>query len=300
VGFIEAVIYGVVQGLTEFLPISSTAHLRILPELLGQEDPGASFTAVIQIGTLFAILIYFRKDLWSAFLGWVRSMTPGGDKGSLDARIGWSIVIGTIPIVIIGYLFRHQIRSDEVRSLYVVAITLIVMALVLFIAELVGKRRRGLDQVSVKDGIWVGLWQAIALIPGASRSGSTIAGGLFGGLERSTAARFSFLLSVPSITAAGILELIQQRETLLEQGLLAVVVATVVSFVVGYWAIGFLIRYLQTRTTLAFVVYRVGLGLGLLIALQMGALAPQPGQKLAAPVTQDLPEQALLFTAGVR
>lgn len=274
-GVLEAIVYGIVQGLTEFLPISSTAHLRIVPSLLGWQDPGAAFTAVIQLGTLLAVLIYFRKDLVDVFLGWVKSFS--GPKDTVEAKVGWGIVIGTLPIVILGFAFKHQIKSDAVRSLYVVAASLIVMGIVLFIAEKVGSRKREFDQLTAKDGLVVGLWQAIALIPGASRSGSTISGALFSGLSRPTAARFSFLLSIPSVLAAGLYELMQERKELLGAGLAPTLIATVISFVVGYASIAYLMKLLQTKSTMGFVIYRIALGILLIALLQMGKLQPLSG-----------------------
>jgi undecaprenyl-diphosphatase len=283
VGILEAIVYGIVQGATEFLPISSTAHIRIVPSLLGWQDPGASFTAVIQLGTLLAVLIYFGKDLSKTFMGWLGSLTDKSKRNSLEAKIGWGIVIGTLPIVIFGFAFKDQIKSAEVRSLYVIAFMLIFMGVVLAIAERVGKRQRSFGDLTVKDGIWVGLWQAVALIPGASRSGSTITGALFGGLDRPTAARFSFLLSVPSILAAGMLEVVQERDGLMSAGVVPVVVASVVSFFVGYAAIAFLMKMLQTKSTAGFIVYRIALGIALLVMLQQGVLTPTTGIATEAP-----------------
>lgn len=293
-GILEAIVYGIVQGLTEFLPISSTAHIRIIPSLLGWQDPGAAFTAVIQVGTLLAVLIYFWKDLVDVLKGWVKSF--GGDRSTPEAKIGWGIVIGTLPIVIFGFLFKDQIKSDAVRSLYVVASMLILMGLVLALAEFLGSMRphgspegtvptrRKFKDLTVKDGIWVGLWQAIALIPGASRSGSTISGALFAGLDRPTAARFSFLLSIPSVLAAALLELYQERRELLGAGLTPTLIATVVSFVIGYASIAYLMKLLQTRSTMGFIVYRVALGVILLVLLQTGRIQPMAGEPAIPPL----------------
>lgn len=272
-GLIEAILYGIVQGITEWLPISSTAHLRLLPEVLHGRDPGAGFTAVIQLGTILAVLIYFRTDLWGAIRGWARAVA-GKDKDSLEAKVGWGVFYGTLPIVLIGFALRHQISSDSIRSLYVISGTLIVMGVVMLIAERLGKRDRGFEAITVKDGIVVGLWQALALLPGMSRSGSTISGGLFAGFDRQTAARFSFLLSVPSIIAAGLFEILNERKQLLDAGLTNVAVATVVSFAVGYASIAFLMKYLQKNGIGIFIGYRIGLGILLLILLQQGILHP--------------------------
>ncbi|MGV3615444.1 MAG: undecaprenyl-diphosphate phosphatase [Fimbriimonas sp.] len=264
---LQAVVYGVVQGLTEWLPISSTAHLRVIPALCGWQDPGSAFTAVIQLGTILAVLIYFAKDLGRAIGGWFGSLTGKG-KDTVEAKIGWGVFWGTFPIVVLGFLFKDQIKSDQIRSLYVVSTTLIVMGVGMLLAEKFGKQSRGFDQVTTKDGIVMGLWQALALIPGMSRSGSTITGGLFSGLDRPTAARFSFLLSVPSIVAAGLYELIDERKHIMGANLAPTLVATVVSFLVGYASIAFLMKYLQRRGITLFVVYRIALGIVLLILVQ--------------------------------
>jgi undecaprenyl-diphosphatase len=275
-GILEAILYGIVQGLTEFLPISSTAHLRILPTLFGWQDPGSGFTAVIQLGTLLAVLVYFWKDLTQVFLGWCRSLTNKELRQTHEARIGWGIFFGTIPIVVLGFLFRKQI-SHDLRSLYVVAVMLIVMGLLMGFAERRASTGRNFEQLTMKDGLIVGFFQAIALIPGASRSGSTITGALFAGIDRATAARFSFLLSVPSVLAAGIFEAYNERKAILGAELLPTIVATVVSFFFGYLAIAFLIRFLQKRGTGPFVAYRVILGVVLLIVLTTGRLDPMAG-----------------------
>jgi undecaprenyl-diphosphatase len=284
VGILEAIVYGVVQGVTEWLPISSTAHLRILPTVLGQPDPGAAFTAVIQLGTLLAVLIFFRKDLGSALGAWAKSLTNPEVRKTVEAKLGWGIFFGTIPIVVIGVLFQKHIKG-ELRSLWVVAFSLILMGLVMLAAEKFGRKDRSLDDVTVKDGLVVGAWQAIALIPGMSRSGSTISGALFSGFDRQTAARFSFLLSVPSVLAAGLKELIDERHNILGQNLVPVLVASLVSFVVGYWSIAFLIGFLQKRSTATFVAYRIALGLILIGLLMSGRLAPLDAAHATTPPT---------------
>jgi undecaprenyl-diphosphatase len=261
----EAVVLGIVQGLTEFLPISSTAHLRIVPALLGLADPGAAFTAVIQLGTLLAVFVYFAKDIRQIIIGLLR----GTDK------LGWLIAVGTVPVVVFGLLFKHHIETG-LRSLYVIATAMIVIALVLAVAEWLERRRqrlRELQEVGWLDAIVVGCAQAVALIPGSSRSGCTIAGGLFRGLNRAAAARFSFLLSLPAVLAAGVLEL---KDVRLESGtdITNLVVATVVSFVVGYATIEFLLGYLRRHTMWLFIWYRLALGAALLALLTLGRLHP--------------------------
>jgi undecaprenyl-diphosphatase len=275
VDLIQAIVYGIVQGLTEFLPISSTAHLRIVPALAGWPDPGAGFTAVIQLGTLLAVLIYFARDLSKAFMGWVRNI---GNPRSADpdARMGWAIVVGTIPIVVLGVVAQKWIKG-ELRSLWVIAATLIVMGVIMAVAERVGAKRRQVEDVQVKDGWIVGLWQALALIPGMSRSGSTISGALFDGFDRAAAARFSFLLSIPSILAAGLKELYDERKELIGSHLTPTLAATVVSFVVGYASIAFFMKFLQRHGILPFVLYRIVLGVALIVLLTAGALSPMSG-----------------------
>jgi undecaprenyl-diphosphatase len=265
---LEAILYGIVQGITEWLPISSTAHLRILPTLLHHPDPGSGFTAVIQLGTTLAVILYFAQDLKRVFLGWARSFK--GDRSSLEAQMGWGVFFGTLPIIVFGLLFKSAIKSDEVRSLYVISGALIVMGLIMLAAEKFGSQKRSEGDIQIKDGILIGLWQALALIPGTSRSGSTISGALFAGFDRTTAARYSFLLSLPSVAAAGIFELLSERKSLLDAGITNVLVATFVSFVVGYASIAWLIKSLSRYGFTWYVVYRIVLAVGLLIAIQQG------------------------------
>ena len=270
---LEAIVLGIVQGLTEFLPISSTGHLRIVPAFLGWEDPGAAFTAVTQLGTMAAVLLYFREDLVRIAFAWWRSVFDRPLRRELDARLGWYIVLGTIPIGIFGVLFKDQIETGA-RDLYLIGVALIVLGLVLLLAEKVGTRERAIEQIRTKDGFAIGLAQALALVPGVSRSGATITAGLFMGLDRPAAARFSFLLSVPAVVLSGLLEL----GTILSEndedgtGLLALVVATLMAFVSGYAAIAWLLRFLSTHSTVIFVVYRVALGALVLALTGAGAI----------------------------
>ncbi|MDX2066351.1 MAG: undecaprenyl-diphosphatase UppP [Fimbriimonadaceae bacterium] len=281
----EAILYGVVQGFTEWLPISSTAHLRILPALLGKPDPGAGFTAVIQLGTMLAVLIFFWRDLGRSGKAWFRSLR-GIDKDSDDAKLAWAVFYGSIPIMLIGYALRHQISSPQVRSLNVIGVTLIVMGVVMLFAERYNAKNQKPRAVTVKDGVLIGFWQALSLIPGMSRSGSTISGGLFAGLDRYTAARFSFLLSVPSILAAGIYELYAEREVLFDTNLAGTAIATVVSFGVGYASIALLLQIIQRQGIAIFVAYRILLGVALLAAVAAGKL---PAVEPDAPTTARLP-----------
>jgi undecaprenyl-diphosphatase len=279
---LHAVIFGIIQGLTEFLPISSTGHLRIIPALLGWGDPGAAFTAVIQFGTLVAVLFYFRKDIASIITAVIKGIVTRKFFHNRDAQMGWMIAAGTVPIVFFGLLLKHQIETTF-RSLYIISASLVILAVVLMVAEAVTKRRsmrgeklKSLDDLSWKDVMIVGLWQCVALIPGSSRSGTTITGGLFTGMNRETAARFSFLLSLPSVFAAGVLELIKEREQLFspEIGMVNVIVATVVSGIVGYASIAFLLNYLKNHTTYLFIVYRIIVGIALFAVLNAGIIAP--------------------------
>ena len=279
---LHAVIFGIIQGLTEFLPISSTGHLRIIPALLGWGDPGAAFTAVIQFGTLVAVLFYFRKDIASIVTAVIKGIVTREFFHNRDAQMGWMIAAGTVPIVFFGLLLKHQIETTF-RSLYIISASLIILAVVLMVAEAVTKRRsmrgeklKSLDDLTWKDVMIVGLWQCVALIPGSSRSGTTITGGLFTGMNRETAARFSFLLSLPSVLAAGVLELAKEREHLFSQeiGIVNVLAATLVSGIVGYASIAFLLNYLKNHSTYLFIIYRIIVGAALFAVLNAGVIAP--------------------------
>jgi undecaprenyl-diphosphatase len=273
VSLVEACVLGVVQGLTEFLPISSTAHLRIVPAFAGWEDPGAAFTAVTQLGTMAAVLVFFREDLARIARGWVAGLRDPVRRRELDSRLGWYLIIGTIPISVFGFAFRDQIENGA-RDLYLIGSALIVFGLILLLAERVGTRRRQLDAVDNRDGIVVGLAQAVALIPGVSRSGATISAGLFLGLDRAAAARFSFLLSVPAVVLSGLFELRTYLGGDDEAGYTGVglVLATALAFVVGYASIAFLLRFLVTHSTAVFVGYRVALGAVVLALVASGAI----------------------------
>jgi len=268
---IKAIVLGTIQGLTEFIPISSTAHLRIIPALLGWKDIGAAYTAVIQIGTLIATLIYFRKDIFSLSEGFIQAFKKKDFLTNYESRIFILIIIGTIPISVCGLLFKRFIEG-EARGLYVISAALILLAIVLYIAEKVSSKKKDLSEITVKDGIVIGCAQALALIPGSSRSGVTITAGLFRGLKRDVAARYSFLLSIPAIALSGLYELYKERHVLLDENLLSLSIATIVSGVVGYLSIAFLINYLKTRSNLIFIIYRIALGILILILLSKGIL----------------------------
>jgi undecaprenyl-diphosphatase len=259
----QAIVLGIVQGLTEFLPISSSGHLRIVPAFFGWDDPGAAFTAVVQIGTMAAVLLYFRRDLWRIVVAWVRSLRDREERRTLDARLGWYIILGTIPISVLGLAFKDPIET-EFRSLTLIGTTLIVFGLVMLLAEKVSRRERELDSLTVRDSVAIGCAQALALVPGVSRSGATISAGLFLHFDRTAAARYSFLLSVPAVVLSGLFELRHAGEGGLPVG--ATVVATLLAFVTGYASIAFLLRYLVRHSIGVFVGYRVILG-ALVIAL---------------------------------
>jgi undecaprenyl-diphosphatase len=287
---LQAIVLGLVQGLTEFIPVSSTAHLvfaaRVL-DLYGgadktlQAEQTTATIAVIQLGTLLAVLIYFARDIVnilrafiSDHLALLRGQNePGRPKLSRDAWLGWLVIIGSLPVGTIGLALKKIIEGPFTKNLWVIATMMIVVGALLMIAELVGKRERSMDQLRVSDALAVGSAQVLALIPGSSRSGSTIMGGLFSGLNRETAARFSFLLSIPAIAASGLLELKEAVVKLPPGSYGSLAVATVVSGLVGYASIWFLLRYLRTHSTSIFIVYRVIVGIAILLALSMGYMS---------------------------
>lgn len=267
----KAAILGIIQGLTEFIPVSSTAHLRVIPALLGWKDIGAAYTAVMQIGTLIATLIYFRKDITALTKGFIGSITRKEYLTNDASRIFILIILGTIPISICGILLKRFIEGDA-RGLYVISAALILLAIVLFIAEKMGKKEKDFSQMSLKDGIVIGCAQALALIPGSSRSGVTITAGLFRNLKRDAAARFSFLLSIPAVGLSGLYELYKERDALLNENFSGLMIATIVSGIVGYFAIAFLINYLKTKSNMIFIIYRIILGIIILALLSQGIL----------------------------
>jgi len=281
-GLLRAAVLGLVQGITEFLPISSTAHLRLTPELFGWQDPGAAFDAIIQLGTVAAVLVYFRRDIVQLLRAWVQGIRRRELLGTTESRLAWFVLIGTLPVVVLGFVFKHAIETS-LRSLYVVAGSMIALAILLAAAELTARHARRLQDMTWKDGWIIGLWQAIALIPGSSRSGTTLTGGLWRGLRREDAARYSFLLSIPATTAAGLFELRHLRHASTPFTGAELLIAAAVAFGSGMGAIGGLLRYLRTRTTLVFVVYRLGLGALLLALLHAGRLRPDAGLEHGGP-----------------
>lgn len=280
-GLIEALILGLVQGLTEFLPISSSAHLRIVSELLpslGGKDTGAAFTAITQLGTETAVIIYFWRDIIKIIGSWAKSLIGRVPRSDPNARMGWLIIIGSIPIIVLGLIFQDAIETT-LRSLWVVATTLIVFGILLGIADYVGAKKRRLRELNVRDGLIYGGAQALALIPGVSRSGGTITAGLFMGYERKAAARYSFLLAIPAVFGSGLYQLYKSitdpvvASNQIQVGGLETLVATIVAFVVGFVVIAFFMGYISRRSFLPFVIYRILLGAGLMIALGAGWIA---------------------------
>jgi undecaprenyl-diphosphatase len=291
---IQAIILGIVQGLTEFIPVSSTAHLIFATRLTGlsqtfDADQVTAIIAVIQLGTLVAVLIYFARDIWdicSAFIRdhiiLLRGGTPPGVDGrgflgsrlSHDAKLGWLIFLGSIPIGVLGLLFKKVIEGTLTKNLWIIATMMVVIALLLLVAEAVGRKRRGMEDLGLADAIIVGFSQCLALIPGSSRSGSTIMGGLLAGEKRETAARFSFLLSIPAVGASGLLELKEAYHKLPHGNGVQLFVATVVAGIVGYASIWFLLNYLKRHSTGVFIGYRLVVGALILILLFRGVINP--------------------------
>ena len=266
----QAVILGLVQGLTEFLPISSTAHLRIVPWLFGWEDPGAAFSAAIQLGTLVAVFVFFARDIQRLTVAALQGIAQRNLRHSPDSLMAWAIVPATIPIVVFGLGFKDYIEN-ELRHLEIISWALIVLALLLLLAERIGKRDRKLERLTFWRIQLIGWCQALALIPGCSRSGSTIMGGLFVGLSRPEAARFSFLLGLPAIAGSGLFELMELMAADPGMtGLLNLAIGIAVAAVSGYVSIGFLLRFLERFGTHAFAIYRIVLGAVILISLRTG------------------------------
>jgi len=281
--FINALILGFVQGLTEFLPISSSAHIRIVGELLGTgADPGARFTAIIQLGTETAVVIYFWKDIVRIVSHWFRSLFGRVPRDDPDARMGWLVIVGSIPIVVLGVLFQNQIETT-LRSLWIVAATMIIFGILLGIADWVGAKTRRLKELTWAHGIIFGFAQALALIPGVSRSGGTITAGIFMGYQRRAAARYSFLLALPAVFGSGLFQLYKSIKDPCVAGAtnctpeifgpVETAAATIVAFAVGLVVIAFFMGYISRRSFLPFVVYRIVVGVLLIVLLSTGVLA---------------------------
>lgn len=279
---IEAIILGIVQGLTEFLPISSTGHLTLAGKFMGlisdkNPEHWTSFIAVIQLGTMLSILVYFWNDLWKIFTEFITNNLKKRLKyseQSINSRLGWMIIAGTMPIVVIGLLFKDIIEGALTKNLYVISISLIVLAIILAVAEKTAKFKKNIEDVTLFDSVMIGIAQAVALIPGSSRSGTTITGGLFLGLKRDVAARFSFLLSVPAILASGVLQLFEAMQFIDQSMAVNIIIATVVSGISGYLAIDFLLKFLKKNTTFVFIYYRIALGILILSLLYSNIINP--------------------------
>ncbi|GHH67789.1 undecaprenyl-diphosphate phosphatase [Streptomyces umbrinus] len=284
----ESLILGLVQGLTEFLPVSSSAHLRLTAAFAGWEDPGAAFTAITQIGTETAVLIYFRKDIARIISAWFRSLTNKAMRSDHDAQMGWLVIIGSIPIGVLGVTLKDQIEGPF-RDLRITATTLIVMGIILGVADRLAardeaggkhraaKERKSLQDLSVKDGLIYGVCQAMALVPGVSRSGATISGGLLMGYTREAAARYSFLLAIPAVLASGAFELKDASEG----GHVSwgpTVFATIIAFLVGYAVIAWFMKFITTKSFMPFVYYRILLGILIIVLVSVGALSPHAAE----------------------
>jgi undecaprenyl-diphosphatase len=267
----HALVYGLVQGLTEFLPISSSAHLRAVAAFAGWEDPGAAFTAVTQLGTESAVLLYFRHDIWNIVRTWTLSLFRPELRGELDARMGWYVIVGTLPIGILGFLFQDTIE-DSFRNLWLIAATLIVFGVVLGWADAVARNVRPLRDLTMRDAVFYGCAQSLALVPGVSRSGGTISAGLLMGYRREAAARYAFLLAIPAVLVSGLFELkdIVNGSAPIEWG--PTLLATVVAFGVGLVVIVYFLRYISTHSFRPFVVYRIALGVVILVLLSAGVI----------------------------
>ena len=267
VSWLEVVVLGIVQGLTEFLPISSSAHLRIVSGVFFGNDPGAAFTAVSQLGTEAAVLVYFARDIAHLVAVWFRGLRSPEARADPDYRLAWLVIIGTIPIAVLGVLFKHQIETVA-RNLWLIATTMVVFGVLLGLAEYYGRQKIELRQMKVSDGVILGFAQACALIPGVSRSGGTITAGLFLGLQRTAAVRYSFLLAIPAVVAAGLFTI----PDIAKGGITPVqmIVATVIAFAVGFAVIAWLLRWVAKHTVYAFVWYRIALGVLLFVALGAG------------------------------
>jgi undecaprenyl-diphosphatase len=275
---LQAIILGIVQGLTEFLPISSTAHIRIVPVLFGwhfyggtTNDPGAPFTAVVQLGTTLAIVLYFWRELLHVTVAWFRGLYDRSVRGTLEYKLGWYLILATIPVGVFGLIFSDQIETGA-RNLWLISSTLIGLALLLWAAERVGRREREEEQIDTRDAIAVGAAQAMSLVPGASRSGVTITAGLFRGLTREAAARFSFLLSIPAVVLSGAYEAIHPGKGHATPGAGLTGIAVVFAFVVGLASIHWLMRWLSNHSTFIFIYYRIALGVLLIVLLSTGVI----------------------------
>ncbi|WP_018581966.1 undecaprenyl-diphosphate phosphatase [Corynebacterium pilosum] len=272
--WVQVIVLSIVQGLTEFLPVSSSGHLRIVSELFWGQDAGASFTAVIQLGTEAAVLVYFAKEIWQILTGWFAGLFNPERRG-LDYRMGWMVIVGTIPVGVIGFLGKDLIR-DNLRNLWITATVLVLFSFVFIWAERVGKKNRGYDEMTMKDAVIMGLFQCLSLIPGVSRSGGTISGGLFMNLDREVATRFSFLLAIPAVLASGLFSLPDAFNPDVGQAASGaqLTVGVVICFVLGYVSIAWLLKFVANHSFSWFAAYRIPVGILVMILLATGVMSP--------------------------
>jgi undecaprenyl-diphosphatase len=274
-GWLEALVLGVVQGLTEFLPISSSAHQSIIGQFFGGEDPGSAFTAINQLGTESAVIIFFRRDIWLIIRSWAGSLVGKVPRDNAEARMGWLVIIGSIPIVVLGVLFQDAIDTTF-RNLWITVAMLGGFGVVIGLADWFARNRRPLESLTWGHGVLFGLAQSLALIPGVSRSGATIAVGLTMGYQRVAAAKYAFLLAIPAVVGSGLFKLTDIANEPVEPAWGPIILATVVSFVIGYAVIAWLLRYVSTHNFLPFVIYRIALAGVVVVLLLTGVLEPLP------------------------
>ena len=272
--WVQVFVLSIVQGLTEFLPVSSSGHLRIVSELFWGQDAGASFTAVIQLGTELAVVVFFAKMIWQILTGWFKGWADKESRGQ-DWKMGWFVIVGSIPIGVLGLVGKDFIR-DALRNLWITAAMLILFSIVFIVAERMGKKTRGFDELTMKDAVVMGLCQCLALIPGVSRSGGTISGGLFLGLDREVATRFSFLLAIPAVLASGLFSLPDAFDPAAGQAasVMQLLVGTAIAFVVGYASIAWLLKFVSNHSFEWFAAYRIPVGILVMILLGFGVLQP--------------------------
>jgi undecaprenyl-diphosphatase len=274
-GWLEALVLGIVQGLTEFLPVSSSAHQSIVGQFFGGRDPGAAFTAITQLGTEAAVIIFFRKDIWLIIRNWFGSLTGRVPRNDPEARMGWLVILGSIPIVLLGLLFQNAI-DHSLRNLWITAAMLGGFGIVIGVADRLARNVRPLESLTWSHGIWYGLAQCLALVPGVSRSGATIAAGLALGYKREAAARYSFLLAIPAVVGSGLFKLADISSDPVRPAWGPIALATVIAFVIGYAVIAWLLRYISTHNFLPFVLYRIALAVVVAVLLLTGVLSPLP------------------------
>jgi undecaprenyl-diphosphatase len=281
-GWLEALVLGIVQGLTEFLPISSSAHQAIVGQFFGGTDPGSAFTAITQLGTESAVIIYFRKDIWLIIRNWLLALVGKLPRDDPEARLGWLVIIGSIPIVVLGLLFQDAI-DHGLRNLWTVAAMLAGFGIVIGVIDQVAANSRPLESLTWRHGVFLGLVQSLALIPGVSRSGATIAGGLALGYQRVAAAKYSFLLAIPAVVGSGLFKLADVSSDPVPPAWGPIVLATVIAFAIGYAVIAWLLRYVSTHTFMPFVIYRIALAVLVAILLLTGVLSPLPPSSIGPP-----------------